>query len=85
MTQSPPPDIQRVLIPGPRLPHPVPAPPPSGRWRRCLWSGLTLWTMVAITTCLTTNSVPLAALLLLAGPLLPVTVLVWIHERRGRG
>lgn len=85
MTYSPPPGTQQARIPGPRHPHPARPRVRAGLWRRCLCGGLTLWALVALITCVTTNTVPFAALLLLAGPLIPATVTTWIYERRGRG
>ncbi|MFF3161719.1 PrsW family glutamic-type intramembrane protease [Streptomyces sp. NPDC003273] len=84
MTHSPPPGAPRARIPGPGQP-----PPPfprigAGLWRRCLRGGLALWALTAVTAYTTRGTVPLPALVLLGGFLLPVAFVLWAYERHGR-
>ncbi|MGV9406707.1 PrsW family intramembrane metalloprotease [Streptomyces sp. NPDC003667] len=84
MTHSPPPGAPRARIPGPGQP-----PPPfprigAGLWRRCLRGGLALWALTAVTAYTTRGTVPLPALVLLGGFLLPAAFVLWAYERHGR-
>ncbi|MGW5367784.1 PrsW family glutamic-type intramembrane protease [Streptomyces sp. NPDC004009] len=84
MTHSPPPGAPRARIPGPGQP-----PPPfprigAGLWRRCLRGGLALWALTAVAAYTTRGTVPLPALALLGGFLLPVAFVLWAYERHGR-
>ncbi|MDI1455789.1 PrsW family glutamic-type intramembrane protease [Streptomyces sp. ATE26] len=53
-------------------------------WRRCLRGGLALWALTAVTAYTTRGTVPLPALVLLGGFLLPVAFVLWAYERHGR-
>lgn len=84
VTQNQPPGPPRARIPGPQQPPPPYPRIPAGLWRRCLVTGLALWTTAAVATYVTGGVAPLPALILLGSFLVPVTFLLWAYEHHGR-
>ncbi|MGW1538961.1 PrsW family glutamic-type intramembrane protease [Streptomyces sp. NPDC002309] len=84
MTQFPPPGAPRARIPSPQQPPPSYPRIRAGLWRRCLWSGLALWTLTATAVHATGNAAPLPTLILLGSFLVPVAFVLWAYQRHAR-